>query len=79
MWGGWGGGMGRGRRRMRPSNPRPRTPWPTLFPPPQVMCGDYGFRSGASRMYQGEDGEVPGSGVSLVRRDGEDEGRWSPA
>lgn len=48
---------------FRPSN--------LLFPPhplpPQIMCGDYGFRSGFGRMYQGGDGEKPRSGLALVR------------
>ena len=38
--------------------------------PLQVMCGDYGFRSGVGRLYQGGDGEVPASAFTLVRRGG---------
>ena len=34
------------------------------------MCGDYGFRSGVGRLYQGGDGEVPASAFTLVRRGG---------
>eukprot|EP00197_Chlamydomonas_leiostraca_P008573 CAMPEP_0202884810 /NCGR_PEP_ID=MMETSP1391-20130828/41340_1 /ASSEMBLY_ACC=CAM_ASM_000867 /TAXON_ID=1034604 /ORGANISM="Chlamydomonas leiostraca, Strain SAG 11-49" /LENGTH=484 /DNA_ID=CAMNT_0049568041 /DNA_START=96 /DNA_END=1550 /DNA_ORIENTATION=- len=31
----------------------------------EVMCCDYGYRSGAGRMYQQADGEIPGSGFAL--------------
>jgi hypothetical protein len=33
----------------------------------QVMCCDYGFRSGFGRLYQGGDGEIPANFFSLVR------------
>ncbi len=33
------------------------------------MCADYGFRSGAGRLYQGRDGEVPEGVLGLVRWD----------
>ncbi len=33
----------------------------------QVMCADYGFRSGNMRLYQDEYGSVPGSAFALVR------------
>ena len=32
----------------------------------QVMCCDYGFRSGFGRLYQGEDGEIPKNIFQLV-------------
>ena len=32
----------------------------------QVMCGDYGFRSGFGRLYQGGDAQKPASGLALV-------------
>jgi hypothetical protein len=78
--------MGAGHALGAPSRPsrRRRPPPPSrLFisrasPPPvhththtqQVMCGDYGFRSGAGRLYQGGDGEVPESAFALVREKG---------
>lgn len=34
----------------------------------QAMCADYGFRSGAGRLYQDKYGEVPKSIVDLVRQ-----------
>ena len=33
----------------------------------EVMCCDYGFRSGFGRLYQGGDGEIPKSAFALVR------------
>ena len=39
----------------------------SIFSSSQVMCGDYGFRSGVGRLYQGGDGEVPASAFVLVR------------
>ena len=33
----------------------------------EVMCCDYGFRSGFGRLYQGGDGEIPKNAFSLVR------------
>jgi len=33
----------------------------------EVMCCDYGFRSGFGRLYQGGDGEIPKSAIALVR------------
>ncbi len=33
----------------------------------EVMCCDYGFRSGFGRLYQGGDGEIPKSALALVR------------
>jgi hypothetical protein len=33
------------------------------------MCGDYGFRSGFGRLYQGGDGEIPAAAWELVRRE----------
>jgi hypothetical protein len=35
---------------------------------PQVMCADYGFRSGNMRLYQDEYGSVPGNVFTLVRQ-----------
>ena len=32
----------------------------------EVMCCDYGFRSGFGRLYQGGDGEIPKSAFALV-------------
>lgn len=32
------------------------------------MCGDYGFRSGFGRLYQGGDGEIPAAAWELVRK-----------
>lgn len=32
----------------------------------EVMCCDYGFRSGFGRLYQGEDGEIPLNIFQLV-------------
>lgn len=37
-----------------------------LKPCLQVMCCDYGFRSGFGRLYQGEDGEIPKNIFQLV-------------
>jgi len=33
----------------------------------EVLCYDYGFRSGFGRLYQGGDGEIPKSFLALVR------------
>ena len=33
----------------------------------EVMCCDYGFRSGFGRLYQGGDGEIPKNAFALVR------------
>lgn len=33
----------------------------------RVMAADFGFRSGAGRLYQDRYGEVPGSVVEMVR------------
>ncbi len=32
----------------------------------EVMCCDYGFRSGFGRLYQGGDGEIPKNALALV-------------
>jgi ubiquinol oxidase len=32
----------------------------------EVMCCDYGFRSGFGRLYQGGDGEIPKNFFALV-------------
>lgn len=39
------------------------------------MCGDYGFRSGFGRLYQGGDGEIPAAAWELVRKVVEEEER----
>jgi hypothetical protein len=32
----------------------------------QVMCYDYGYRSGVGRMYMSKDGTIPSSGITLA-------------
>jgi hypothetical protein len=44
---------------------------PACLPPgrcAQVMCCDYGFRTGAGRMYQAKYGQIPKNAWHLVRR-----------
>jgi len=36
--------------------------------PSQVLCSDYGYRSGVGRMYQSADGTIPVSGFELAVR-----------
>ncbi len=38
----------------------------------EVLCYDYGFRSGFGRLYQGGDGEIPKGFLALVRPRGSD-------
>ena len=42
----------------------------------EVMCADYGFRSGFGRLYQGGDGEIPKNFFQLVRGLHRRNGRW---
>ena len=45
----------------------------------QVMCCDYGFRSGFGRLYQGEDGEIPKNIFQLVRPSAGSNSSWLAA
>lgn len=44
----------------------PRIITPRDTPLPQVMCCDFGFRTGSARLYQEQYGEVPGNIFQIV-------------
>lgn len=66
--------LGEKKRKLASTHRRPFSSLASLPPQnlkskQQIMCGDYGFRSGFGRLYQGGDGEIPAAAWELVRRE----------